>query len=189
MPGKFDHHNKDVLVSPERYESIDPQRILSMLPILAYHEVADVGCGPGFFTIPLAKYLFDGRVYALDVQQEMLDATQKEVEKVNLTNVELMLNKENELLLKDESLDGVFMAFVLHEAESVSGLLGEARRCLRKGGWLAALDWHKRETESGPPVEERIDEADMGAMAQEAGFRIEVRHNLNTGHYMIVMRK
>ncbi len=188
MPEKYDHHDKADLLSADRYETTDPQRLISMLPVLVYHEVADIGCGPGFFTIPFAKYLFDGRVYAVDVQQEMLDAAQEQVKSVNLTNVDLKLADENALPLEDDSLDGAFIAFVLHETESPSTMLAEARRCLRKGGWLAALE-HKETAEDGPPVNRRIDKTEVGDMARELGFRIETAHNLNDHHYMLVMRK
>ena len=188
MHEKFDHNDKAELLSADRYESTDPQRLISMLPILVYHEVADIGCGPGFFTIPLAKYLFDGRVYAVDVQQEMLDATQEQVKAVNLTNVELKLAGENELPLEDDSLDGAFIAFVLHETEAPATMLAEARRCLRKGGWLAALE-HKQTAEDGPPKNRRLDEGEVRAMAQEQGFRVESSHNMNDHHYMLIMRK
>ena len=188
MSEKFDHHDKADLLSADRYETTDPQRLISMLPVLVYHEVADIGCGPGFFTIPFAKYLFDGKVYAIDVQQEMLDAAQEQVKEVNLTNVEMKLAGENELPLEDDSLDGAFIAFVLHETESPTTMLSEARRCLRKGGWLAALE-HKETAEDGPPVNRRLDETEVGDMARELGFRIETAHNLNDHHYMLVMRK
>ena len=189
MARKSKPENKDVMVAPERYEKLDPLRVLSLLPMLPYQQIADVGCGPGFFTVPLGKYEFDGRVYALDVQQEMLDAAKKAVDDIHLTNVEFKLTKEDKIPLEDESLDGVFMAFVVHEAESATGMLEEAERSLRKGGWLALLEWHKRETEAGPPVEKRIDESDMGEMAQKAGFHLQVNHNLNDTQYMLVMRK
>ena len=74
MAHKFDLANKENLLSKARQEMLDPQRVFSLLPLRPYQKVADVGCGPGFFTIPLAKYLFDGRVYAIDVEQQMLDA-------------------------------------------------------------------------------------------------------------------
>ena len=188
MTEKFEPELIDRLLAPERYESTDPQRLLSMLPILVYHEVADIGCGPGFFTIPFAKYLFDGKVYALDVRQEMLDATQKQVKEVNLTNVELKLTDETTLALEDESVDGAFISLVLHGAESPSTILSEARRCLRKGGWLAALEF-KRSAEHDPPEARRIDEADVRAMAEELGFRVETSHSLSERHYILIMRK
>ena len=188
MSEKYDQDRKADLLSADRYETTDPQRLISMLPVLVYHEVADIGCGPGFFTIPFAKYLFDGTVYAIDVQQEMLDATQEQVKSVNLTNVELKLAGENELPLEDDSLDGAFIAFVLYETESPTTMLSEARRCLRKGGWLAALE-HKETADDDPPVNRRLVESEVTTMARELGFRIETAHNLNDHHYMLVMRK
>jgi ubiquinone/menaquinone biosynthesis C-methylase UbiE len=197
MPRKLDTakdpqhlvHQKEALTSPQRYEKLDPQRVVSLLPLLPYHVVADVGCGPGFFTIPLAKYLFDGKVHAMDVQQGMLDATKKEVERVNLTNVELHLAEENRLPLEDESVDGAFAAFVIHEVEDKLALLKEIRRCVRRGGWLALLEWHKRNTEDGPPPEMRLDEAELRDVAQQAGFRLASQHILNDDQYMLLMRK
>ena len=188
MSEKFDHNHKAELLSADRYETTDPQRLISMLPVLVYHEVADIGCGPGFFTIPFAKYLFDGKVHAIDVQQEMLDAAEERVREVNLTNVDLKLAGEDELPLEDDSLDGAFLAFVLHETESPAAMLSEARRCLRKGGWLAALE-HKETAQDGPPVNRRLDQTEVGDMARDLGFRIETAHNLNDHHYMLVMRK
>lgn len=197
MPRKLDTakdaqhltHQKEGLTSPQRYEKLDPQRIVSLLPLLPYHVVADVGCGPGFFTIPLAKYLFDGKVHAIDVQQEMLDATKKEVERINLTNVELHLSEKYRLPLGDESVDGAFAAFVIHEVEDKLALLQEIRRCVRKGGWLALLEWHRHKTEDGPPVEARVDEGVLRDVAQKAGFRLTSQHMLNNDQYMLLMRK
>ena len=94
---KFDPKNKDLLLSPERRQSLDTHRLLSTVPIMAHHWVADIGCGPGYFTVPLGKYLFDGKVFALDVQQDMLDATQQTLDTVHLTNVEVAKSKESKL--------------------------------------------------------------------------------------------
>ena len=96
---KFDPNDNDILVSRERRQLIDPSRLISLLPIMSHHWVADIGCGPGYFSIPFAKYLFDGKLFALDVQKEMLDATQKALKDARLTNTELILSKEtkNEL--------------------------------------------------------------------------------------------
>ena len=188
MAEEFDPDRIARLLAPERYEDTDPQRLISMLPILVYHEVADIGCGPGFFTIPLAKYLFDGKVYALDVSQEMLDAARERVEEVNLTNVELKLTDERTLALDDESVDGAFISLVLHGTDSPETMLSEALRCLRKGGWLAALEF-KRSDEHDKPETSRIEEAEVREIAQRQGFRIEMSYNLDDRHYVVIMRK
>jgi len=186
---KFDPKNMDTLLSAERRSRLDAQRVISALPIMAHHRVADIGCGPGYFTIPLAKYLFDGKAYALDIRTEMLDATRQSLEAVHLTNVDLMQSKEKQLPLEDASLDGALLSFVLQEANDPGALLKETLRCLRKSGWLAILEWHKRETDGGPPLEQRIDEEEMGALTAKVGFRMAAWRTLNDSQYMVLLRK
>ena len=59
------------LLSPSLEETLDPQALIALIPINTDHIIADIGCGPGLLTIPLAKYLYRGRVYAVDVEKEM----------------------------------------------------------------------------------------------------------------------
>ena len=185
---KFDPKDKELLLSPER-RALDSNRLFSLIPIQPYHDVADIGCGPGYFSIPLAKYVWGGKVYALDVQREMLDATEAALKEVNLTNGEVLLSKEKKLPLKKDAVDGALLAFVLQEADDRRALLKEAMRCLRKAGWLAILEWHKKETEIGPPVEQRIDDGEMESLVGEAGFRISTRRDLDSDRYLLLARK
>lgn len=186
---KFDPNNKDTLVSIERRRTLDPHAVLSQMPITAHQTVADIGCGPGYFTVPLAKYLFDGKVFALDVQREMLKATEDSLAKVNLTNVELKLSKETKLPLESDSVDGALMAFVLQEASQPTRLLKDAVRCLKKSGWLAVLEWHCRETEDGPPLTQRIGEDKMRKTTDRLGLRTTARRSLNGAQYMLLLKK
>ena len=186
---KFDPKNKELLVSQDRRNALDVYKLLRIFPILSHHTVADVGCGPGFFTIPMAKMVFDGKIYALDVQDEMLDAVRAEVAKVNLTNVDVVKSQEKKLPLEDESIDGVVAAFVLQEATSPRTLLKEAMRCLKNHGWLVVLEWYKREMEEGPPVSQRIDMDEMKELTAKAGFRVRETRDLNGKQYMVMARK
>ena len=187
MPRKFDPDRRDALVSRQRQLDLDTHLVMSLIPLAPYHVVADVGCGPGYFTVPLAKHLFYGKVIALDTQQEMLDATREQLERVRLGNVELSLSQEATLPLDDDSLDGAFIALVLHEADSPKAMLEEVKRCVRRGGWLALIEWHGREMDAGPPLEDRIDEAKLREMAEDVGFRFSTRRTLNSEHYMLLM--
>ena len=186
---KFDPKDNALLLSPERRHTLDVHRIMSLMPLQPYHWVADIGCGPGYFTLPLAKYLFSGKVFALDIQQPMLDATRESLDTLHLTNAELLLSKESKLPLEDESLDGALAAFVLQEANSPKALLKDTLRCLKKSGWLVILEWHKREMEEGPPLERRIDLEEMLDMTGKLGYRLSGRRDLNGSQYMVVVRK
>jgi len=186
---KSDPKKMDVLLSSKRRRTLDTHRLLSLIPIHLHHVVADIGCGPGYFTIPLGKYLFDGKVFALDVQQEMLDATRTALDAIHLTNVEVMRSKESKLPLEDDSLDGALVAFVLQEASNARALLKDTLRCLKKTGWLAVLEWNNQDVDGAPPLTQRIEEGKLLRMAEKLGFRTTARHNLSGNQYMIVMKK
>ena len=186
---KSDPKKMDVFLSSERRKTLDTHRLLSLIPIHLHHVVADIGCGPGYFTIPLGKYLFDGKVFALDIQQEMLDATRTALDAIHLTNVEVMRSKESKLPLEDDSLDGALLAFVLQEASNARALLKDTLRCLKKTGWLAVLEWDNQDMDGAPPLTQRIEESKLLGMAEKLGFRITARHDLSGNQYMIVMKK
>ena len=188
MPKKFSPSKKDILTAPERYEKLDPQRVMSLLPLLVYQTVADIGCGPGYFTVPLAKYLFDGKVYALDIQQKMVDAAKESTRIINLTNVHFERSRENKLPLDEDCLDGAFVAFVLHEANRPHTFLKEVKRCLRKGGWLAVLEAGKQDFSKKTDSTDSK-ETNLRDIVKELGFRFISRHSLNDGKYMLLMRK
>ena len=176
------------LMAPTRAQGLDPFLVLSFSGINLHDTVADIGCGPGYFTVPLAKYLVSGKVYALDIDDEMLDACQQTVAQAHMGNVEIMKCAEFEFPLESGSLDGVFMAFVIQESLDKPKLLRAVRGLLHAKGWCTILEWYKIETESGPPLERRIDPPDLTAMAEEAGFLNRGWRDVNGEQYMMMLR-
>ncbi len=189
MAWKFPPDRKEVLLSPSRMENLDPYHIVSLLPIRPYHVVVDVGCGPGYFAIPLGKSVFEGKVYAIDVEQEMLDTLRQRMAEVHLGNIEPRLNKGEKLSLDPDSLDGALIAFVIHEFDDKEGLLTQVREGLHAGGWAAVLDWQKKETEYGPPLEVRVTMETVEELAAKAGLHLVSRKNLNSDQFMVLLRK
>lgn len=185
MPHKFNPARIELLLSEERRILLDPERIISLLPLESGHIVADIGCGPGFFTIPLARRLPRGKVYAIDIQEEMLEALRARMATAGVKNVEVRLSGELALPLENESVDGAFLALVLHEAQNKLAFLERVRDVLRPRGWLAIIEWHKREMEEGPPLSERLSEAQVLRLTKRAGFAPIKRLPLNEKHYFI----
>ena len=175
-------------VDPKR-QVIDTHRLLSMIPLLPYHHVVDIRCGLGYFTVPLCKYLFDGKVHAIDNDKNMIKATRTAVESLHLTNINLKLSEGENIPLDDASIDGALLALVLEGNTGRAALLKEAKRCLKKSGWLAVLEWHCRETENGPPLAQRIDEDKMRKTTDRLGLRTTARRSLNSAQYMLLLRK
>ena len=182
-------NSKDALLGPKRREMLDPERIISMIPLRPYHIIADIGCGPGFFAVPLAKYVSQGKLYALDTQESMLEACRQRLTESHLSNVEVLQCEPNALPTVSDSLDGAFMAFVLHETRDKTALLSEAQRCLRRGGWLAVLEWYKKTMEEGPAEEDRLSEEEVKELGEKAGLRFVSQRDLNGKNYMAIFRK
>ncbi|MBI4282206.1 MAG: methyltransferase domain-containing protein [Chloroflexi bacterium] len=189
MVNKLNSGHRDVLLAPERRELLDPDRVISMIPLRPYHVVADIGCGTGFFTVPLAKYVNQGKLYALDTREEMLEECRQRLSAVHLSNVEVLHWKAKKLPLDKDSIDGVFLAFALHAAKDREGFLAEAQGLLHKGGWLAVLEWYKRAMEEGPPLEVRVSEDEAKELGQKTGLRFVSQRDLNGKSYLVLFRK
>ena len=187
---KYDPANMDRLLGSERYEQLDIQRIFSLLPLTHYQTVADIGCGPGFFTIPLGKFLWEGKVYAMDIQEEMLETCRHRVNEAGLANVQVILNGETQFPLGLGSLDGALVSQVLHSQINKATFLKTVKDLLKPGGWLAFINWHLvTEPTQGPPAERRISKEDVLHLAKEAGLGMILHRELAEELYLLVLRK
>lgn len=149
---RFDPQRKGVLLSAERYARWAPQEFLSRFDLYHGQSVLDLGCGPGFWTLPLAEKVGqDGLVWALDVSQELLDIL---AESQPPSQVRLLRSELPRIDLPDDSVDFVWAAFVMHE---VVPLEVHAREIRRVGKRVAILDWRPDAAgESGPPRDHRL---------------------------------
>ena len=187
MGHKFNPERMSILLAPERRSLLDPAHVLELLPIAEDQTVADVGCGPGYFSIPLGHHLTTGRLYAFDVQEEMVRAAAKNVKEAGLTNVEVQLSSEHSIPTATSSLDGVFFAFALHEVEGpLPTFVAMLRDRLRPGGWLAVLDWKKEEMEECPPLHERLTEDEVRDIGEASGMTFTSAIPLNPKQYLVL---
>lgn len=170
MAHKFKPENWERLVSVERRTLLDPDRFAEHLGIAPGDTVADVGAGPGFFTVPLADQVgVTGVVYALDVAPRMIAVLES---RQLPPQVQVRLSDERRLPIPDASVDLALMAFVLHELEDPQALLTDVKRVLRPDGRLVVVEWVRRAEEMGPPEHERLRPADTERMLRDAGFVI-----------------
>ncbi len=175
------------MLRPDRVETLDPFRILSHCPVNPRDTIADLGCGPGYFTLPLAKFLINGKVFALDTSDEMVEACQGRMDAARMGNVEVLKCDEYEFPLDDDTLDGLFIAFVVHHPEDRVRFLTAAKRMLKTGGWCFILEWHKKETETGPPQGARITPDELREIAAESGFKVQGSGDINDENYMMTL--
>ena len=177
----------------DREREVHPYTVLTYTPIDQYDQVADIGCGPGYFTLPLAKYLVRGKVYALDTSEKMLDVLRPKVAEARLANVEIAKCGATTFPLPNESLDGVFLSLVIQEVRHRAAFLKAVRELLRQRGWCAILEWSEPdepdESISAPPVKDPISPKEMETLVRSVGSRLEFIRVLNGGYYMAQMRR
>jgi len=184
MAHKFDVRKAKILDSLDRRKFLNPDSILKKAGLDSDTVFADLGCGSGYFTIPAS--LIVKKVYAIDVQQEMLDVIAEKMRKEKLKNIEMILSGESAIPLPDKSVDVLFMANVFHELDDRGGILKEAKRILSGRGKMIIIDWKKMEMEMGPPVGERLSEDEVVSICESGGFRIRERIEAGVYNYMLV---
>lgn len=187
MPNKFDTRMKDRLLSEEREAALQPEELLRSFGLRKGQTMADIGAGPGFFTLPAARIVGeDGVVLAADIQGEMLTAVRSRVAEHGLTNVRVVKTSDVEIPIPASSCDLVLMAFVLHEVEQRARFLHRGARLLKPRGKIAVVEWQKHETAFGPPLEDRIAPDDLQADAQAAGLKLDERRDIGDDYYAAV---
>lgn len=180
----------ETLLAPERRDRLDALQIFSVLPLRPYTTVADVGCGPGLLTIPLAKAVWDGHVYAVDVDDAMLEAVQKRATAARLSNITTMKSEDGKLPLKADAVDGILLACVLHEISAKASFLKSVAKSLKSGGWCGVVEWRAKTPDgAGPESNKRIAMEELQDLAAKAGLRASHRRELNDHYYMLLLSK
>lgn len=183
---RFDPKNADKLMSKERQAKLQPEKVIGHLNVNQDDTVADLGAGPGLFTIPFAKRT--EYVYAVDIELAMLERLKENAEKEDVENIEYIVSDLENIDMKDHSVTRVFNAFVIHEVTNIDDAVQEMKRILEPGGYLLLMDWEAVASESGPPLDIRIPSSKMDNLLKENGFNTESFH-LNSEHYAIIARK
>jgi len=147
------------------------------------HVFVDVGCGPGFFTLPAARIVGPrGIAYGVDTEPAMLAELRRQNPPANVRCIE---SAENSVPIPDGTADFLLLAYVLHETEDSEAFLKELMRIMKKGAKLVILEWKKRREEEGPPYEDRLTQRQVKDLLREAGFGRIRSESINPSHYEV----
>lgn len=166
---KFDPKNNAKLNSKQRQLTLPPAQVLKDIAPGAQTIWADVGCGTGYFTIPLAHEV--KQVYALDIRAEMLSHLKESLTQLQVQNVKVLQSQESHFPLPDQFIDGILIALVLHEVDQPIEFFSELNRILQTGGSLVVIEWAKATTEMGPPLDHRVSIQQLDDWALTTGFK------------------
>ncbi len=207
---KFNPANHKRLTSEERYKLMPPNlaidEIKKIVDILHNNgekkvNIADIGCGSGFFTIPLLKTITDAKdintkIYALDISEEMLSCIKENIDGTDFSETQkdcVILTKceESRITLNDKSMNIILTSNVFHEIEQRLNYLHEIKRVLKSGGYLFLIDWDKEDKilKMGPPVEERLSVYETIKLLNAADFTDINTLPLYSSSFTIICRK
>lgn len=126
-----------------RVDEENPNLAIDLLQLRKDMLVADLGAGTGYFTSKMAPKC--SVVYAVDIQQEMLDLNAKQMSKKGIKNVEFILGSNNQTGLPKNTLDLVLLVDVYHELENPYEIMNDIKLALNDSGKVVLLEYRKED--------------------------------------------
>jgi ubiquinone/menaquinone biosynthesis C-methylase UbiE len=181
------YRGADWLDREERDIEEDPDAALEALDLAPGLVVADVGAGSGYMTVRMAQRVgAEGRVYATDIQPEMIELLEERLADERITNVVPVLGLVDDPKLPDSAIDLELLVDVYHELSEPQKMLRGLRRALKPGGRLVLLEYRK-EDPSVPILELHKMSVEQAKLEVEAeGFELtRVDERLPRQHILV----
>ncbi|WP_408956148.1 class I SAM-dependent methyltransferase [Natroniella sp. ANB-PHB2] len=190
MPHKFDPKQMHKLESEERKKLLPAKETLKKLLLEKGDDVADIGCGIGYFTIPAAKLITEeATIYGVDTSKQMLNELEKRVTKQGLTNIKLVNGEEYQANIPNNSIDFILISNVIHEIDDQDRFLANYLKKLKIEGKLAIIDFKKKENTIGPPLKDRISQQELLNTLDNHSLNVIKNISLNNQQYGIIAKK
>jgi predicted methyltransferase len=170
-----------------------PNEVLSALDLKAGEVVADIGAGPGYFTMRFARAVGpEGKVYAVDIAAPVLEYLKKEALKQSLSNVQAIVSREDDPLLPSSSVDLAFFCDTVHEISNRPSFYRKIRQSLKKRGRMAVIDSIAADSSRGGGSHASGSQVSREATvreAAEAGFRLVKEPKFLPQQYFLIFEK
>jgi ubiquinone/menaquinone biosynthesis C-methylase UbiE len=180
----------DWLDRSEREQEEEPEKAIEALKLRPGMKVGDVGAGTGFYSIRIAKRVGpDGRVYANDIQPEMLTRLRANADAQGLRNIETVLGTESDPKLPNGQLDLVVLVDVYHEFSRPQRMLQRIRESLKSDGHLVLLEYRKEDPSVPIRPEHKMSISEVRAEVQPEGFVFEKSVETMPWQHIIFFRR
>jgi len=167
-----------------------PDEVMRALAIAPGAHVADIGAGGGYFTFRFARAVgASGRVYAVDIDEEMLRRLSERARRDSLTNIETVLAAPDDPTLPAGSVDLIFLCNTYHHLDNHTDYFRRLRGALRPGGRVAIVElrgegWLRRIF--GHTTRKDV----LASQMEAAGYRVEQEFDfLSRQHFLIFTAK
>ena len=162
------------LESPNRIADQKVDDVIARLQLKPGMVVADIGAGTGLFSRPLAKAVGPGGiVYAVDIQQDLLDYINQRDQQENIRNVRTVLGEVNDPRIPEKNVDLAFINDVLHHIENRAGYLAALGTYMKPSGRIAIIEMNRDDpkTPHRNQPELLVSRDEIGRWMSDAGFK------------------
>jgi tRNA A58 N-methylase Trm61 len=179
------------LVRPEREAEERPDQALDELKIAKGSVVADIGAGVGYMSWRMAERVgSQGKVYANDIQPQMLDLLRKNMNGRHITNVVPVLGEPDDPKLPIGQMDLVLMVDVYHEFSQPQQMLRHIRESLKPTGRMVLLEYRAEDPAVPIMPLHKMTVEQVKAEIEPEGFHLDkVIETLPRQHILIFVRK
>lgn len=175
-----------VFDDPARDAWQKPHEVIQALALAPDARVADLGAGTGYFSVRLAHMLPGGRVYAADIEADMVRYLGERAQREGLKNIVPVQSAPDDPRLP-EKVDLVLLVNVYHHIEDRARYFRALRAALRPGGRVAVVDFHP-DSPYGPPRATRVPPEAVRAEMRAAGYAGAGEHDFLPHQFFIVFR-
>lgn len=174
------------LERPARAVEDLPDRVIQALELNPTDVIADIGAGTGYFSFRISPFVPQGRVFAVDIQQDMIDLLNKRILDESVTNVTPVLGTIQDPNLPEETIDLAIIILAYHEFSHPREMMEQICAALKPGGRLILVEYRGEDhTLSISPLRRMTEDQSIKEM-RVVGLRwVETRDILPQQHFMI----
>lgn len=169
-----------------------PKRNVGVLGIQGGMRVADFGAGSGAYTLTIAERLEGtGKIYAIDVQRDLLRRIANEAMRRGYKNVEVIwadLEAPRASKLADASIDLVLISNLLFQVPDKLPVLREARRIVKPTGHVAVIDWSDSFGGMDPIKDDVVKKGTALELGAKTGLALDREFAAGAHHYGLMFR-
>jgi predicted methyltransferase len=191
-PHTHQHQFKDaekwahVFDDPKRDEWQKPHQVIQTLDLAPDAVVADVGAGTGYFSARLATMLPKGKVYAVDVEPDMVKHLAERAKREGWKNMQAVQGAPGDARLPEKA-DLILFVDVHHHIDQREQYFRKLRASLKPGGRVAIIDF-RLDSGEGPPKAARVAPEEVKAELKAAGYSLAEEHGFLPNQYFLIFK-
>lgn len=174
---------------PERDLEELPNRLFNVLHLNPSTVVADIGSGTGFFTFRLAPLVPHGRVYAVEVQEALVDTIQVRSQRGGISNVTAILGSELDPNLPSNRVDLALIVSSYHEFSYPKEMIESIYASLKPGARLVLVEYRLEDETVGIPKAHRMSEAQIRVEIESAGFEFRGKEDVLPQQHVLIFSR